>query len=295
MQVVQEELYEQYINPGFMLYAKQMNLTDKIYPNLDLAIQHPFDFEYEQKKHRRIDVKKRYPFTEANEHIPDDFLLVVDGSEPETVRYNMNNLRSSDSTLPWMTSEAFHSNAGLYNNMYRNDWRGNLYGDRYRQWMANGGQPPQEWNDIFRSSFGGIRPELKEIYEVLNIDFPKRYVDLVRARNFSFETRDARFRDIETYQGRQGTTFDAITRDGYGPNGGLQVRVQPNQDESLTERFGPVYMVLTRGNRPNPVFITEKGHMLRRVSGQWEMDPRSTDFLVRKYYADNPQAPRQAP
>jgi len=71
--------------------------------------------------------------------------------------------------------------------------------------------------------------------------------------------------------------------------------VTASQDEALAERFGPVYIIMTRANRSNPLLVTDKGHMLRRINGQLELDPRSNETIKHEYYTQNPQAPRQMP
>jgi len=204
MQVMNEELYEQYLNPGFIMYAKAMGISDRVYPSMDLVIGHPYDFEYEDKGHKQVDITKRQPYTQDNQHVPDAFRIEMGGTEPEALQFHHHNLRFPDGRTPWMTSDQFYDKSDLYAKMYRNEWRSNLYGYRYQQWVANGQQPPSEWQQIFRDSFGGIMPEHTEIYEALNIDFPKRFVDLIHARGFDFELRDPRFRDVVQHQRMQG-------------------------------------------------------------------------------------------
>lgn len=288
MQSLHEEVYEQYVNPAFVQYLKQTGLSDKVYPSLDLLMRHPDDFDYIDKGNHRIEVVKRRPHNEARKHIPDKFLVVMEGANKEVTKVNDTDLKMPNGNIPWQSNPAYNKQMHLYRTRFNSEY------SRHRDsgWHAklrnlNTLAEPQrtrEWRNMLLGPYANVSEPIKAHYELENIDFPKRFVDLVEARNFAFEINDPRFQDVRRHEQLQGETYDEITRQGYGPNGMLQVIVTPDPYNS------GVYQIYTREMRAHPLRVNKKGFILTQQSdGRWAPDQHSHNGAKTKYFRDNPQ------
>lgn len=298
MQMVHNNLYAQYMNPAFMLYLSQSNLSEKVYPELDRVMKNPEYFSYVNKGNDRVEIVKRPPHdadkgdvdkNKAFADIPNDFLVVMETKDGHITQVGTLGLKKG-SDIPWISNEKYNKDMPIYLGRWTNEHTRYLYGDEYKKWVA-AGRPPEKWPGIFKNSFEPISETIKAIHVANNIEFPKRFVAMVRKRHLEFELEDPGFLDVEVHQKKQGETYDEITKEGYGEGGKLQVMVVADPDKKLQEKFGAVYQIWTRENRPNPLRVTAQGYILRqREDGSWDVDPRYHQAVRRRYYADTPEA-----
>jgi hypothetical protein len=287
MQAMHEEIYDQYINPAFIMYLKKTGLSDKVYPALNLLVAHPEAFEYLDKGNGRVEIKRRN-LTDDPIFVPDDFLVVIDGTNKEVTRVNGVDLAKPNGSISWMQNTEYSGRMKNYRDEFNSVHQRLLYGDRYKKWERNGKQPAEEWKTIFADSFKGIPEDLKVIHVVDNIDFPRRLVDLVEARHLSFELSSPDYQNLKAQQQVQGKSFREITSEGFGEYGKLHVSV-------FTDEQNPgVYALYTRSAIDAPVRVNTKGYMMVDAGGgKWVPDPRYNEALSRDYYARHPEAPKK--
>lgn len=283
MQGVHENLYRQYMNPGFMMHLRVQpgGLPEKIYPALDLIMKYPDAFEYNSQGGNILHIVKKRPYNKQPSAIADNFLVVMEGGEGDISRVRSNNFDAdlkSNGRLPWVSNAEFANNLGLYNKMWTSEHVKYLHGGEYQKW-ATSGRPPEGWSKIFRGSFEKIDPAMKEIYVAMNIDFPQRFVDLVASRGLAFEQNDPRVKDVIERQKTQGKTYEEITRDGYGSMGKFKISVLADPE------LPGVFQIYTLNYTRNPLRVSAEGYVLRQdENGVWATDPRYTDGVRRNYY-----------
>lgn len=293
MQTVHEDLYEQYLNPGMMHHLIQTGQTNATYAALNLVLQYPYAFEYQEKKYGRVEIVKRRPYTEENEDIPDSFKVVIETRGGYLTEAGGLDLTGAKGTPPWMEHKEYNRQMVHYRARFENAYQQHGDWDTYYDVDENWPEPQrmQKLLDLLVAPYEKIVPEMQIIYKVENVDFPRRLVQLIEARQLGFEINDPRFRDLKYHQEHQGTTYEEITRQRYEPHNKLQLVVIADPE------MEGIYAIYTRGNyEGEPLRVTRQGYMLtRNQEGNWVIDPRYTDAVKRKYYREHPNAPQQTP
>ena len=286
MQGVHENLYRQYMNPSFMMHlqAQPGELPKKIYPILDLIMQHPDDFDYVSKGHGVLHIVKRKPFKGRPSVIQDNFLVVMEGGAGSITRVRNGSfdkpLKLGDK-IPWISNDQFNRDLPLYNKLWNTTVSNYLLAGGYREW-ARSDQTPEGYKKLKARMYQevGIKEkEVVEIYVAMNILFPQRFVDLVRARNLGWELTDPRVKRILDTQPYQGKTYEDITTHGYGKNGKLRITVLADPDNP------GIYLMYTQSTRYQPLRVNMLGQVMRQAKdGSWAPDARYEDNVRRRYY-----------
>jgi len=270
MQKTHEEVYEQYINPSFIQYLKQTGLSDTVFSQLDLLMRYPNDFEYLDKGNFEVEIIKRRPHTKERSHIPDTFRLVMATAEQEITRVGGLKLTKDNGTTPWQSNYDYNRRMTLYRERFKNEQHRNLYGpDFWQKYQALNQLPEIEriraWKNMLDDSYVSVSGPIKALYELDNVDFPKRYVDLVQARHFDFEVNHPSFLNVKNHQRVQGKNYKEIT----SQRDKLQIVVIADP------KHPGVYQIITRAAKDNPVRIDKRGYLLLpQEDGSYAPDPR---------------------
>ncbi len=266
MQKSHEYIYEQYLNPGFMMYLKQLGLSDEVYRALDLVIQHPDDFEYRKMGDGDIEIVKRRPY-KSRTHIPDDFFIRIEPNKGYVTRVGKRDFHDETGDVAWMEGDIYRKQMAEYEAIFNYQYSNADSWEKFLQlyYYPESPERTRAYYESAEAAYDDIDPAIQYIHATNNIDFPRRYIDLVRARGFTFEQTHPRFLDVVTHQTRQGRTYDAITKDS---DNQLHVVVTTNPN------IPNAYVIFTRANVDDPLVVDEKGYILHQQNGRWVQDPR---------------------
>jgi len=286
IQGVHENLYTQYMNPGFMMYlhAQPGKLLEKLYPVLDLIMKHPDDFEYVSKGGEILHIIKKKPYKGRPKAIDDNFLVVMEGGEGNITRVQNGSFDAElkeKGKIPWVSNDSFNKKLPLYNKMWSSAQKAHATAAGYSDWYFNDGTV-SGFAALQKRTFESMAKEeheLKELYVAMNILFLQRFTDLIAARGLQWEGEDAGIQVVVDAQKKQGKTFEDITVHGRGEGGQLfaVVLADPNVEG--------LYLIHTSSTRRNPIRVNLKGQVMRRAAdGSWKPDVRYTDNVRRNYY-----------
>ncbi len=288
MQGIHYALYKQYMNPAFMMHLRMTTLPDKsaladtVFPLLDMVMKQPDQFDYRSKGGNITHIVRREPYTKKAEKdkkneidIPKDFLVVMEGKDGAISRVEGSKKKANlmvNGKFPWISNEKFRKDMEIYQARWTNELVANLYDEDTAT--------QKEWEKKFKNSFGKISGPIKDIYETMNIDFPKRFLGMIDSRKMRFELEDPQVMALRTHMLKQGKNYDDITKRGYGPNGKFQVAVLPDKQTGG-------YTIHTRTFQKNPIHVDKEGYILRpQADGRWKRDTRYEEKVRREYYRD---------
>lgn len=273
MHAARDDIFETYINPGFMHHMQQTGRTPEVYDALNLVIRSRHGFEYKEGPLGRIEIVKRRPYTEANENVPDDFSLVVETRGGYLTNLNGRDMTDETSIPPWMSAEEYNRRMPDYRERFWNEYSQHKDVKAYRhakRTMPRGPARNRRLIELLVEPYEKVSPEMQVTFKFENVDFPQHLVDLMEARNLDFEMQDPRFADLRHHVALQGRTYEDITKYRYPPHNRLQLLVTADPE------LEGVYQLHTRGNTDQePLRVNLKGYMLNQQSdGTWEADPR---------------------
>lgn len=302
MQSAHEDLYVQYMNPDFMQYLRQLSevkdpesnkkvsgLNEKVYEAIDLVLKNPEHFEYLDKGNERIEIiKRRIPHKPRKpkkgaefSKIPKDFLIVMETKERHitSVRSTgVNKQFKKGSDIPWLSNKEYNKKMPLFRARWMASYK--LHRDEARKNLPLT-QPKRNeaWRNTAINAFKDIKDtSMKDLFALDNIEFPKRFVAMVKARGLDFELTDPQFLDVVANQDDQGETYKEITEDGE-----LYVVVTADPDIPGAYQISTADVTLR---------VDDAGFILRESpdDGKWRPDPRYHKAVLDKYYRDHPDA-----
>lgn len=283
MQGVHNKLYRQYINPDFMMHLKAKGYSSDVFPLLDMVMGQPDKFEYRSKGNGVIEIVRREPYvkpTDPKNEISADFLVVMNVKSGSISRVGKRDLRVRGK-IPWVSNEKFNQDSEIYHARWKNEFN-KLLAVEYRKfraagWATGSQKRRDEWKKHVTSALNGVSGPIKQIHLNMNVEFPKRFVDLVQSRNLDFEMNDPQVQDVIAHQATQWSTYEERANH---PN-------SPNMTVAPDDKIKGAYKIHTSTYEFNPLRVDYDGYVLRpRPDGSWKRDPRYKEALRRKYYRD---------
>lgn len=301
MQIVHDNLYRQYINPAFMMHLKAKGYSEKVFPLLNMVMEQPNKFEYRSKGNNVLHIVRREPYTkptDKKDEIPKDFLVVMEGKQGSISQVGKIELKVNGK-IPWISNEKFNKDSEIYSGRRSNEFRQYLWGwGRYIDpqtkklktewgpgrieyqeagWRRGTPERKAEWKKQKRKAAESVSRPIKEIHLNMNVEFPKRFVDLVKSRNLDFEMNDPQVEDIIDVQSTNWKSYKELYEEPNQP----KMMVVPHPTEK------GIYKIMTREYDHNSLHIDVDGYILRPPedgSSKWKRDPRYDEAVRRKYY-----------
>lgn len=257
IQNMHDHLYQQYMNPAFMLYLQRIKKFNAVYPSLELIFKKPYDFDYISLPNQRTEIHKRE--TSANADIRPDFLVVLETAQGHITEVNGHKLKNDTGGIPWMLQPE-------YNRQMPN------WADRWTVEDERTGVPVTE--------------EMKAIFMLNNVAFPKQFLALVDSRGFQFEKDDPLIADLRRAQAAQGTTYEEITQ-----NKDTKWRVGVVQDPDPGNEGGYQIQIKTDSGDLRILHVSKESFIMQNASGsddapQWVQHPLYHNAVRWQYYED---------
>lgn len=257
-----EHMYEHYLNPAFMLYVQRKpgDTFEKVYKSLELIFANPYDFEYISMPGDRTEIHKRG--TSKKTEIDENFSVVMETRAGYITNVNGIDLKDDKGGIPWMLQPEYQKQ--MVN-----------YAERWQVESEKTGVPVSE--------------EMKAIFMLNNVTFPKKFLDLVENRDFEFEKKDPQIEKLKIAQSQQGTTYDEITK-----NEDTKWWVGVEQDTEPGNEGGYQIHIKTVGGGQETLHISKEGFIMRDQgptgSPSWIPDPMYDNAVRWKYYTEHPGA-----
>jgi len=275
MQAANEKLYAQYMNPAFMQYLRnglepaKKDIVDKA---MRLVVERPSDFSYEPQADKTVHIVKRKPYNKDRKDIDNDFKIVM---EPPGNAVEVNGIPLKvDGKVPWMEDSKFNKHAPTYFERWRSEFA--IFWRNYKDKPMT----EQERQEMKDKAYKSISGPMKDIHMTMHVYFTRRLRALMEARQLKFELEDPQVKDFFHHQDAQGKTYEDITTNGYGRNGGLRLMVVANP------KFPGIYEIYTRTFYENPMVVSYEGYIMRPTEDGrgWEPDIRYGEAVRREYY-----------